>query len=258
MMKSSPAITPSAAEMPRGSNRPTQSGRKFYVGMAFVALAIAFAGFGPAIIHSEGRRAPMNLTVALHGMVFTGWLVLFLIQSLLISTGNVRIHRRLGFAATALAVTMVVTGYLTATAMARRGFDLSGDLHVEKDPLGLLVFQLGDLLSFAILVGFAVACRRRAQIHKRLMLLATVGSLMAAPLSHVIGQIPALQSVPPIILVPLALLYSSHAIYDRFTRGRIHPVSLWVPIALFVWANLRAAVIGPSAWWRELAGWLVE
>lgn len=257
-MNNSTEVPQSADNLPHRGNRPNPSGRKFYIGMALVAFAISFAGFGPAIIHADGRQAPMNLTVALHGMVFAGWLVLFLIQSLLVLTGNVRIHRRLGIVATALAVVMVVTGYFTATAMARRGFDLSGDLHAEKDPLGLLVFQLGDLLSFAILVGFAVACRRRPEIHKRLMLLATVGSLMGAPLAHIIGQIPALQSVPPIILGPLVLLYSSHAIYDRFTRGRIHPVSLWVPIALFIWANLRAAVIGPSAWWREFAGWLVQ
>lgn len=257
-MQNSQAVTPSTGDTPHGSTRPVQTGGKFYIGMALLAFVISFAGFGPAMIHSEGRQAPMNLTVALHGTVFTAWLVLFLFQSLLVSTGNVRLHRRLGIIATALAMVMIVTGYFTATAMARRGFDLSGDLHAEKDPLGLLVFQLGDLLSFAVLVGLGVIYRRRADIHKRLMLLATVGSLMGAPLAHIIGQIPALQSVPPIILVPLVLLYSSHAIYDRFTRGRIHPVSLWVPIGLFIWANLRAAVIGPSAWWREFAGWLVQ
>ena len=257
-MSNSPVDAQSANDISSLINRPSLNGRKFYIGMALVAFAISFAGFGPGIIHSDGRQAPMNFTVALHGMVFTGWLVIFLIQSLLISSGNARIHRQLGVIATGLAVVMIVTGYFTATAMARRGFDLSGDLQAEKDPLGLLVFQLGDLLSFGILVGFGIAYRRRAEIHKRLMLLATVGSLMGAPLAHVIGQIPALQSMPPIILVPLVLLYSSHAIYDRFTRGRIHPVSLWVPIGLFVWANLRAGVIGPSAWWREFADWLVQ
>jgi hypothetical protein len=225
--------------------------------MALVAFAIVAAGFGPAIVHPAGRNAPVNLTVALHGLIFTGWLVLFLVQSLLIATINVRIHRRLGIVAVGLAGLMLVTGYSTAIEMARRGFDLSGDLHAAKDPLGQLVFQLGDLLSFAVLVSFAVAYRRRAEVHKRLILLATVGSLMGAPLSHLIGQIPALQGVPPIILVPLALLYASHAIYDRLTRGRIHPVSLWVPVALFIWANLRAALIGPSASWREFAVWLI-
>ena len=42
----------------------------------------------------------------------------------------------------------------------------------------------------------------------------------------------------PIILIPLVMLYFAGAVHDRLSRGRIHPVSLWVPIALFVWANV--------------------
>jgi hypothetical protein len=79
-----------------------------------------------------------------------------------------------------------------------------------------------------------------------------------SPLAHIIGQIPQHQGIPPIILVPLVMLYSSHAVYDRITLGRVHPVSLWVPIAMFIWANLRAITIAPSATWHEFAAWLVQ
>jgi hypothetical protein len=89
------------------------------------------------------------------------------------------------------------------------------------------------------------------------MLLATAGSLMAAPLTHLLSHFPSIRAVPPAILIPLLLLYSASAIHDRVTRGRIHPVSLWGAIALFVWANLRAVVIGPSQLWRQFAAWLV-
>jgi hypothetical protein len=37
----------------------------------------------------------------------------------------------------------------------------------------------------------------------------------------------------------------------------VHPVSLWVGVALFLWTNLRAAVINPSPAWRQFARWLV-
>ena len=89
------------------------------------------------------------------------------------------------------------------------------------------------------------------------MLLATTGSLMGAPLAHVIGQVPALHAFPPIILLPLCAFYFAPAVHDRWTDGRVHPVSLWGAIGLLVWAQGRAALIGPSDAWHRLAAWLV-
>jgi hypothetical protein len=129
---------------------------------------------------------------------------------------------------------------------------------VEGDPLGALVFPLGDLVSFAVLVAAALWFRRRPDIHKRLMLLATVGALMAAPLAHLLGRLPALRDTPPVILIPLAMLYLSGAIYDKLTSGRFHPVSLWGGVVLLVWAQARAAVVGPSDAWHAFTAWLVR
>ena len=224
--------------------------------MAIVALAVAAAGFGPAMVNTAGRKAPLSLWVGFHAALFTAWLLLFLAQTQLVGRGRLSAHRSLGYVGAAVALLMIGSGYATAITMARRGFDLSGDLNAAADPHGSLVFQLGDLLSFGVLVAAAVAFRRRPEVHKRLMLLATVGSLMAAPLTHLLSHFPWARQHPPIILVPLALLYFSSAVYDRLFRGRIHPVSLWVGIGLFVWANLRAAV-NPSQAWREFARWLV-
>jgi hypothetical protein len=225
--------------------------------MALVAIAVAAAGFGPSALNRAGRRAPVDLLGGLHAAFFTGWLLIFLAQTLLVGRGRIGAHRALGYVAAAFAVLMVAFGYTTAVNMARRGFDLSGDLNAAAAPLGFLVFQLGDLLSFAVLVGFAMAYRRRPEAHKRLLLLATAGSLMAAPLTHLLSHIPAARAAPPIILLPLAALFFAPAVHDRLTRRRIHPVSLWVPIALLVWANFRAVVVNPSPAWRRFAAWLV-
>ncbi len=226
--------------------------------MGIVAFALVAFGFGPAIMNPGLRKAPISLAVAAHGIIFTAWLVLFLVQTLLIGAGKARVHRQLGFVGVALAILMIVTGYNGAVAMVRRGYDLSGQLNAAADPIGLLGFQLGDLLAFGILVGAAIVYRKRSEVHERLMLLATVGPLMGAPLAHIYGHYPLLQSKGPPIIVPLVVLYSTHAIYDLLARRRIHPVSVWVPIALFVWASLRAAVINPSAAWHAFADWLVH
>jgi hypothetical protein len=233
---------------------------RFYIVMALAAVVIAIAGFGPAVVDTASRKAPLTLAVGVHGVVFGAWLLLFLTQTLLVPKGRIAVHRRLGYAGAGLAVLMVVSGYATAIAMARRGYDLSGDLiGAGGNPLELLAFQLGDLVSFSILVAAAVLLRHRSDVHKRLMLLATVGALMPAALAHIIGHSPFLRGInAPIILIPLITLLFAGAVHDRLSWGRIHPVSLWVALAMLVWANLRAVVIGPSDTWHEFAAWLIR
>jgi hypothetical protein len=89
--------------------------------------------------------------------------------------------------------------------------------------------------------------RDRREIHKRLMLLATVG-LASEPILHLVGHLsaywPVLRGAGTKISVPASfLLLSASAIYDRISRGRIHPVSLWVPILVFAWQNVLAFMV---------------
>jgi hypothetical protein len=153
---------------------------------------------------------------------------------------------------------MIVLGYMAAIAMARRGFDLSGDLDIEADPLLGLVNPLGDLVTFGTLAAAGFRFRRRGDVHKRLMLLATVGGLMPAPLAHLIGHSPWLPGMGPIIVVPIALFLFARAAYDRVALGRVHQVSLWGAALILVWDLSLNIVIGPSAGWHQLAQWLVR
>ena len=231
--------------------------RRFYIAIGLLAILIASAGFLPGIVNGSGRTAPLTTLVVAHGAVYLMWLGLFVAQATLVATRRTQLHRRLGPLGALLAAAMIVLGYASAIAMGRRGFDLSGDLGVAADPLTFLVLPLGDLAAFTVLVGAALWFRRRPEIHKRLMLLATIGTLMPAPLAHFIGHTPQLRAHPASIVIPIALLLSLSAIHDRVAKGRVHPVSLWVALALFAWSNLRAAVIGPSAAWHQFAGWLI-
>jgi uncharacterized membrane protein YozB (DUF420 family) len=234
------------------------SGRSwFYVAMGAVAVGLVLAGFGPGVTFSPTKRyGPPSTYVWFHGLVAAMWLALYLVQTVLVRERNTRAHRRLGWIGAPLAVAVVAVGYVATIAQGRRGYALWSDPDVKTDALAELVHPLGDLLSFSILVTAALIWRRRSDVHKRLMLLATVGSMMAAPLAHFFGYFPALRDGPPVILLPLAALYFSSAIYDRLAHGRIHPVSLWAGLSLLAWAMFRGLVIGPSAQWHQFAGWL--
>jgi hypothetical protein len=240
-----------------GSRLPGRSW--FYVAMGAVAVGIVLIGFGPGVTFSPTKRhGPPSTFVWFHSLVAAMWLSLYLVQTVLVHGRNTRAHRRLGWIGAPLAVAVVAVGYVTTIAQGRRGFALWWDPDMKTDALAELVHPLGDLVSFSVLVIAALIWRRRSAVHKRLMLLATVGSMMAAPLAHFFGYFPALREGPPVILLPLAALYFSSAIYDRLAHGRIHPVSLWAGLSLLVWAMFRGIVIGPSASWHQFAGWLIS
>jgi hypothetical protein len=247
--------SPPAATVPL-ARRPTVD-RWFYISMAICTIITIVLGFAPSLINTAARKAPPTPLAVAHGIVYAAWLLMFLAQTTLVATRRISVHRRLGTAAVFLAPVMIVLGFMTAIVMARRGFDLSGDLHIEADPLLGLVNPLGDLLLFGILVTAGYWYRHQSDIHKRLMLLATVGGLMPAPLAHLIGHFPRLNQMPPIIIVPLVLFLFASAVYDRVSRGRIHPVSLWVAAAIFVWQLSLNILIGPSVAWHQFAHWLV-
>ncbi len=112
-----------------------------------------------------------------HGILMSAWIVLFVTQALLIARRRPDLHRRLGRAGAALAPLIVAFGSLTVAAAIQRRFPEAGPLRfgrifVEFDGLSLWVF--------GALVCAALVWRRRPDVHKRLMLTATVALLPPA------------------------------------------------------------------------------
>ena len=165
------------------TRRPVE--RWFFTGMALAMIAISLLAFIPSITHPAERRAPLSALTAAHGVVFFAGLLAFLIQSRLIATHRVAIHRRLGLASIIILALMIPLAYTTTIAMVRRGYDLSGDLSIGTNhELALeAIFPLANLLIFTTLAIAALAYRRRPEIHERLMLFANI-ELMLSPLAR--------------------------------------------------------------------------
>jgi MYXO-CTERM domain-containing protein len=240
-----------------------QPGKRFlerwsFAGMAILMLATSIAGFAPAILDTAGRRGPVSAFAAIHGIVFFVWLLLFLVQSLLIRSGWVLWHRRLGMASFFVLLFMVPLGYETTIAMVRRGYDLSGDQGVgfstrgaSLDPQTASVFNLIDLAWFALLALGALWFRRRPAIHKRLMLFANI-QLMGASLTHLLGH-TGLLTVGTVI-GSFSLFLLAAVARDWLVDRRIHPLTTALAIISFVLLPIEGALIGPSATWHYLIG----
>jgi hypothetical protein len=235
-------------------------------------ILLCVVGFGPSIIDQSRRNGPHTRLVIAHGIVTGAWLLLFLTQATLVATRRTAVHRRTGMVGPFLAVLVIVLGYLMIIEAGRRGYDLSGDLtraftppgsptlSVAESAAGILP-PLAGFVNFGVLVAAGLWYRRRPDIHKRLMLIALT-PLAGEPIIHLVGHLaghwPTFQGAATFLMpVQLLLLFAS-AIYDKMSLGRIHPVSLWVPILLIVELNVLLPVGLASMVWQEFAARLVQ
>ncbi len=224
--------------------------RRFFGGMAIAVALVIFVGFAETYYLKGlfGSRALPPL-VHLHGILFTGWILLFATQTTLIAARRIDIHRKTGIAGAVLAAAMVVVGVQVAIGLARRGVDPSG----MGAPLRFMAVPLFDLFVFAILVGLAVYWRRRSQTHKRLMLLGTIALLPPA-----LFRVPFLSAGGlPVVFAVADLFVLACLAYDRTAHGRIHPAFLWGGLVVLLSLPVRLAVSGTDAW-LSFARWLTS
>ncbi len=223
-----------------------------YTGMSIAFLITVFAGFAPTFyLRSHFETRPLIPLLLLHGIVFTSWLALLLIQTTLVAANRTRIHRRLGIAGGLLAVLMIIVGTTTAIIRAKGAEAPPG----SPPPLVFLTIPLGDMLVFAILVGAAFYFRRRVDMHKRLMLLATITLLPAA-----VARLPFafIQQVGPLAFFGLSDLFIVPClVYDFVTRGRPHRATV-LGGALIVISHPLRLVIGNTHAWLAFATWLTH
>ncbi|MCA1636547.1 MAG: hypothetical protein LC802_23375 [Acidobacteria bacterium] len=108
------------------------------------------------------------------------------------------------------------------------------------------------MLVFACLVGAGFYFRRRADVHKRLMLLATISILAAA-----IARLPFefLKAGPPAFFSLTDLFIVACLVYDLGVRGRVHRATAWGGLLIVASQPLRLWLGGTSVW-LAFASWL--
>lgn len=214
----------------------------FYLSMTLLVSAVVVYGFGRNIgqnlIHAD-IPYPQMLFVAVHAIVFSTWVLLFVTQSALTRSRNMALHRTLGAAGLVLGAVMPVLGVITAIVMQtlarKQGAPSAAFLSVS----------FNDMVSFTIAFWLAIYWRRRPEFHRRLMMIATCCLTVAAFARFPVSVVPKRSWYGFVdLLLMLGILR------DLIVNRRIHVVYRYgLPCVLAGQAlALYLFLVKPSVW----------
>ena len=112
---------------------------------------------------------------------------------------------------------------------------------------------VADIIVFAALTATGLAWRSQPDVHKRLMLLGTIGGLMWPAIT----RMPIAAGRFPLMFGLLATLVLAPAVFDVVARSRARWLSLAVGLGVLATFPLRI-VVGNSTMWRAFAAWIVQ
>jgi hypothetical protein len=241
--------------------------RWFYVGMAGTCALIAFGGFAPTywLQLAPGTFIGSPL-LHLHAALFSAWTLFFLLQTVFAAQGRIDHHRAWGLLGISLATAMVLVGFAAADEVLSKrlaaGFgDKARAFHLASTSI---------ITLFGAFVFAAIAYVRRPEVHKRLMLLATITVIapaiarvffavnvgIAAGLRPGLGPPRTVESILMAAFVGDALILAG-VIHDIRTRGRPHPAYL-IGGAVMVAVQLLRVPLSTTRWWYGIADFLAR
>jgi hypothetical protein len=239
--------------------------RRFYVWTAYACAVVAVVGFAPTYWSpvARGTFAGPGI-VHLHGLLFTAWTLLFILQARSAAAERYERHRVLGYAGIALASSMLVVGLAVVTVGIRRAIE--GGFGDAARRFSIVPATI--VVGFAVAFGLALAYVRRPEVHMRLMVVATT-SLLTPAIARILAALFAPPGTgigmgfppPPIgfSLVPSALsdlFIVAGIVRDWRLERRVHAAYLVSGALLLVLQVARIPFASTVAWWR-VTDWLL-
>jgi hypothetical protein len=215
--------------------------QSLYIWAALGCALIAVTGFARSYYLKSFFGTPvLTALLHIHGAIMSSWCVLFFVQSYLVATHRVRVHRRIGILGAVLAFLVVAIGtYATIEATAREVKE-----HVVRRFHFLFGLNLVNLLLFAIFVGAGLLLRRRPEFHKRLMLLATL-TLLAPAVARVVLLFTHAPNYQIFAFDGCILIF---VVVDTIWHRRLHP-ALGLGAALVIGSFHLTALALRADWW---------
>lgn len=225
--------------------------RLFYTLLGLAMAATILLGFSRTYyLKAWFDTPPLTLRLHLHGLVLTLWLVLFVVQASLVAAGRRSLHMSLGIAGVVLGALVVATSYAAAIEAAQLGGDRGGITAADRLYSSVLV-----VATFALFLSMGTALRKRPEMHKRLMLLATI-SVIGPGVTRAVALLVGHGIRDSHVAVMFALLLLA-LLYDWRTRGRPH----WVLLSgglLLITSQVTRRIVGGSETWAHIGNWLID
>ena len=216
----------------------------FYFLMTLLIFGIVVYGFSHTVDQNLFHPAvPRPFILYVHAAVFSGWLVLFVLQSSLVRSHHVRWHRRVGLFGAGVGALIPVLGVATAIAMGR--FNLY-QLH-QPGAAAFLIIPLWDMATFAPAFALAVYWRKKPEFHRRLILIASC-ALTAASFGrfppNILPRIGFYAGVDFLILLGV--------VRDLIVNRSIHQVYCYALPAIILGqvVVMYVATVEPALWMR--------
>lgn len=156
--------------------------RLFYAVISGALLLIVLLGFGRALfLRPFMELPPLPAAVWIHGGILTAWYVGALVQASLVSAGRTDLHRRIGWWIAGIGAAVIVIGTTVTLAFVGRRAALGTDIEARIGFFSDIVWgDLAAIVAFVVFFGLALAWRKRAELHKRLMILGSLALLEPA------------------------------------------------------------------------------
>jgi hypothetical protein len=142
--------------------------------MTLIMAAFVFSGFGLTYLKpmATGTLAPLPPAIHVHGLFYFSWMLLLISQAFLINVKSVQLHRTVGTFGIVIATGMLILGALITILFGRSVRD-----NPPADYLKLMYLSVVALISFGTLFCLAIRNTRKPDIHRLLMLFATINLL---------------------------------------------------------------------------------
>jgi hypothetical protein len=260
-------MSSSAAVAIAPRTRLSQQGmeRTFYLLAGCVLLVFVALGFKQFYLHGQSAgHGPVTEQIAplvvVHGIGMSAWILFFIAQSSLIVKGNRKLHMSLGAGGAVLAVFLVVVGLLTAIGSVHyrpHDFKEFGGAH------HFLIIPVTDIVGFGILAGIGLRNRRRPEIHRPMMCLATLFLMTAALFRIRFIRGPVLGAMHGSSFVVFAPWIPMLTLGLLLVAGKWLMTRSWDRYFALGWAGIACACVlqvfvANTAAWDHIAGWVTR
>lgn len=217
----------------------------FYFWMTLLMAFFVFGGFSMTYWYpmAAGSFPPAPPVVHLHGFVYFTWIVLLLVQSALVNSRKVALHRSLGMYGIAHATAVIFMG-ATITLLGASTTSVFAGNH------GIFL-GITAVTGFAILFVLALRHTRQPDIHRRLILFAMLPIL--PPGIHRLYMVPfGMQDFPVVAMyTTLDLMALAIIAHEWRTSGTINRYT-WIGAGWIVMQQILHASIINTAFYANL------